>query len=442
MKKGINQSEGINQVALINSNDNQVTIINSPTDYMSRLIKNGKIEEAVEVFAKVYKQTEQLHPLYPLYTYKPIEVGSEIVFEHSPANKTIAETLPIQFKGKFTINDRDFIEGETLGEFFTRKYFSQEKVSIDMKYIETWIGEQLIDDSISIEQHAINNGEWFILPRELPPPIKAKLVLTEQADRVIIDYLELRVTEVNNKENKIEISNNHQKNSPIIVTLTIPSIFVNNTPVDDSSKFNIKIRENYEGKIIAEKIFLTFIKYVGLSSKMSLKDVETQKLFFTAESIKLDNPEDIQDIDNRLSLLSDLLQIESVLDVEFQLPEIIYEEDFEKIEILMAIIEEKEIKTKIENFSAVFDNKEALHKMIYEVKDSPIMITGHEEKVIDLFGVKFENIKVTHRFENLIIKNPDRIKKKLEYLDEGETVKVEFVPGTRNIVITRYYIEG
>ena len=108
----------------------------------------------------------------------------------------------------------------------------------------------------------------------------------------------------------------------------------------------------------------------------------------------------------------------------------------------MAIIEEKEIKTKIENFSAVFDNKEALHKMIYEVKDSPIMITGHEEKVIDLFGVKFENIKVTHRFENLIIKNPDRIKKKLEYLDEGETVKVEFVPGTRNIVITRYYIEG
>ena len=128
--------------------------------------------------------------------------------------------------------------------------------------------------------------------------------MTEQADRVIIDYLELRVTEVNNKENKIEISNNHQKNSPIIVTLTIPSIFVNNTPVDDSSKFNIKIRENYEGKIIAEKIFLTFIKYVGLSSKMSLKDVETQKLFFTAESIKLDNPEDIQDIDNRLSLLS------------------------------------------------------------------------------------------------------------------------------------------
>jgi hypothetical protein len=442
MKKGINQSEGVNQVALINSNDNQVTIINSPNDYMSWLIKNGEIEEAVEVFAKVYKQTEKLHPLYPLYTYKPIEVGSKFVFEHSPANKTIAEKLPLQFRGKFTINDRDFNDGETLGEFFTRKYFSQEKISLDMKYIETWIGEQLIEDSISIEQHAVNDGEWFILPRELPPPIKAKLVLTEQADRVIIDYLELRVTEVNNKENRIEINNNHQENSPIIVTLTIPSIFMNNTAIGNSSKFNIKIRENYDGKIIAEKTFLEFMKYVELSSRMSLIDVETQKLFFTAESIKLDNPEDIQDIDNRLSLLTDLLRIESVLHVEFQLPEIIYEEDFEKIQILKAIVEEKEITTKIENFSAVFDNKDALQKMVYEVKDSPIMITGHEERVIDLFGVMFENIKVTHRFENLVVKSPDRIKKKLEYLDEGETVKVEFTPGTRNIVISRYYIEG
>src|SRR5690606_26873294 len=104
--------------------------------------------------------------------------------------------------GRLAINDADFNEDETLGEFLTRKYFSQEKISIDIKYLETWIGEQLIDDPLSIEQQAINDGEWFILPRKLPPPIKAKLVLTEETDRVIIDYLELRITSINNKENK------------------------------------------------------------------------------------------------------------------------------------------------------------------------------------------------------------------------------------------------
>ena len=69
------------------------------------------------------------------------------------------------------------LKAKLLVNFLQENTFLKEKVSIDMKYIETWIGEQLIDDSISIEQHAINNGEWFILPRELPPPIKAKLVL-------------------------------------------------------------------------------------------------------------------------------------------------------------------------------------------------------------------------------------------------------------------------
>lgn len=440
MKKEINQNNGTNQVALFKSNNNQITIINNPVDYMTSLIKDGRIEEAAKVFADVHKKTESLHPLYPLYRYKPIEIGSKIAFKHSPANEKIAEAYPLRFKGKFSISDSDFNEDETLGDFLTRKYFSQEKIKIDIKYIETWIGEQLIQDSISLEQQVINDGEWFILPKKLQPPIKAKLVLTEEIDRVIIDYLELRITSINNKEKSVVISNVHQNNSPIILTLTIPGIFDENPETGNPSKFNIKIRENFEGKVIAEKTFLEFMKYVGRSSKMTLIDIERHKLFFTAENINLDQPEDFQETDDRISLLSDLQQIENALDIEFQLPEIIYEEDLEKIEILKSIIEDKEIIAKIENFSAVFESKEALEKLIYDIKDKPIMITSHEEKVIMLFGVRIENIHVDHRFENLIVKSPDRIKKKLEFLDDGETAKVEFIPGTKNTVITRYSI--
>ena len=120
--------------------------------------------------------------------------------------------------------------------------------------------------------------------------------------------------------------------------------------------------------------------------------------------------------------------------------QIMHAEELEKIQILKAIIEDREVITKIENFSAVFDNKEGLEKLINDAKDKPIMITGEEEKVIELLGVRFENINVNHRIENLVVKNPDRIKKKLEYLDDGETAKVEFITGTKNTVITRYSI--
>ncbi|MFS0562770.1 hypothetical protein AB1K91_18805 [Terribacillus sp. 179-K 1B1 HS] len=441
MKKEISQNEGVNQVALIKSNDNQINIINSPIEYMSWLIKNGKLEEAVEVFTKVYNEAEKLHPLYPLYRYKPVEIGSKIVFEHHPANEKVAQTHPLQYKGKFSISDRDFNEGETIGDYLTRKYFSQEKISIDMKYIETYIGDQFIEDKLSIEQNALNDGKWFILPRELPPPIKAKLVLIEQTDRVIIDYLELRITEVNKNPNRIVISNINQEGSPIVLSLSIPNIFIKNSPVGSDSKFNIRIRESFEGKVSAEKIFLEIMKYAGQSSKMSLIDLESQKPFFTA-GINMDYSQEFQDMDYRISLLSDLLQIENTLDVQFQLPEMVVEEDFENIEILKAIIEGKTIESKIENVSVILDNIKALEKIVYNVDSRPIIIQENEVKQFELFGVEFENIKVTHTIENLVVKEPERIKKKLKFFDDGETVKVEFKPGTKNTVTTQYSLES
>lgn len=442
MKKEINQSEAINQVALINSKNSHVSIINSPTEYLNWLIQKGKLEEAADAFAKVYKQMEKTHPLYPHYLYKPVEYGSKIVFEHRPANIEVAKQFPLKYKGKFSIKDKDLIDGETIEEFLNRKYFSQEKIGIDMKYIETWIGEQLIDDHLSIENHAVNEAEWFILPGKLPPPVKAKLVLSEnETDRFVIDYLELRVTGVSKKENKITISNYHQKKSPIIISFIIPRILSNNNTIKGLSKFNIKIREGFESKVIAEKTLLEFMKFAEQSSKITLVEIENQKQFFTSEGVNVDNIQDTEYMNGRIAILSDLLHIENVLDVQFQLPEKMGEEDFNNIEIMKAIVKNKEIITKIENLNIVIDNKSALKKLVNDIKEKPIMITGDEDKTIELLGVSFENIKATYKFENLVLKDPKRIRKKLEYMDEGENAKVEFIPGTKNVLITKYKFE-
>ncbi|MHC8515867.1 hypothetical protein [Sporosarcina sp. ITBMC105] len=440
-EKGINQINGANQVAMINSSNNNVTIINNPVEYMSYLIKNGKLEEVVELLSEVNKKTETLHPMYPHYTYNQVKIGSKIAFKHTPVNEIAAKKYPLKFKGKLSITDPDFNNNETIEEFLTRKHFLQEKVSIDVKYIETWIGEQLIQDSISLEQQAIKDGEWFIIPKELPSPVKAKLVMTEETDIVIIDYLELRVTNIDKSGNKLEISNSFQKNSPIQLVLTIPisSFFDDNSSVVKNSKFNIQIRENFEGKLSAEKIFLEFMKYAGLSSKMKFIDIEKNKVFFSSENLHLDKPEDFSEVDDRISLLKDLKQIQDELDVEFKLSEIIYEQDFEMIQILKSIIEDKEVITKIENLNAIIDNKEALEKLISDVRGKPFMISGQEEKVIKLFGVSI-NLNIQYKFENLVVKDLERVKRKLEILEEGETAKIDFVPGTKNKAITRYSI--
>lgn len=441
MKKGIIQNNGFNQVALTQSNNNQITIINSPTEYMSMLIQNGRLEEAARVFKQVYNEAEKLHPLYPNYTYKPVELGSKIVFEHRPANKKVAEQLPLQYRGKFSIEDKDYLQGENLNDFLRRKYFSQEKIKIDMKYIETWIGEQLIDDPISLESHIVDEGEWFILPGKLPPPIKAKLVFSDtETDRVVIDFLELRVVEFNNKKNTIQISNIYQKSSPIVISLIIPRIFSDKPMTESTSKINIKIREEFEGTVIAEKTLLEFMKYSSQSSRMCLVEIEKLREFFMAESIGLDDPHDSKYTNARIAILSELMKIENAFNVKFQLPDKMEQDDFNMIEILKSIIQDKEITTTFGNFNAIFESegKDGLQKMVSDMEEKPVMIGFREDIEIELFGVNFKNIEASHKLENAVINNPERIRKKLEYLEEGETVKIDFKPGTKNTYRIKY----
>lgn len=74
------------------------------------------------------------------------------------------------------------------------------------------------------------------------------------------------------------------------------------------------------------------------------------------------------------------------------------------VQTKLAIVEDSEIITEIDSFDAVFDSKDALQRMVYDIKDRPVMITGQEDQVIELFGVRFERIKVSYTLENLIVK--------------------------------------
>lgn len=442
-KTEVNQSNGLNQIAISNSNNNQVTIINSVKDHISYLIRSGKRQEAVDEFAEVFKQIGKIHPLHPLYIYKPTELGSKIVFEHHPINADIAKQFPIKYRGRFSIIDKDLKAGETINEFLSRKHFKQEKVQIDVKYIETWIGEEKIIDPISLEQNAIKEGKWYMLPAPLPPPIRAKLVSTGLEDNIIIDYLELRTTKINRTDNIGVISNEHQKDSPVLFSLTIKNFFNNDLTTNRFDiDMNFKIREDFERTVVAEIIFLTFLKCSYSNGRMTLSDLEKGVNFFEAQPSNLDTDYDAKTVDERLSLLNDLRLMEHYFCVKFHLPDNMEDEDFRKFEILKAIMDEKEVVTGLKNFNATFNGIDGLKRLIDDAEEKSIKITADssDQLNINLFGAEINNINMSYTIEDIKIKNPERIKEKIRLFDEGEIIKVEFIPGEKNKLSTRYSV--
>lgn len=443
-KTKINQSNGLNQIAISDSNNNQITITNSPRDYISYLIKSGKRLEAADAFADVYKQIGEIHPLHPLYTYKPIELGSKIVFQHQPLNTAIAKQYPIKYRGRLSIIDKDMKPDETINEFLSRKHFRQEKIQIDVKYIETWIGKEKVIDPLSFEQNAIKEGKWYILPAPLPPPIKAKLVAVGLEDNVIIDYLELRTAKINKAENIGVISNEHQKNSPVLFSLTIKNFFNSNPTTNRFDiNMNFKIREDFERTVVAEIIFLTFMKCTINDSSMILSDLEKGVNFFEAQPSTPDKNYDVETIDERLSLLNNLRRIELYFGMKFHLPDDMVDEDFRNLEILKAIMEDKEVVTGLGNLNATFNGVDGLERLLDDAEEKAIKITADSSDLlnINLFGAEINNIYMSYTAEDIKVKNPAKIKEKIRLFDEGETIKVEFTPGRKNKLSTRYSID-
>ncbi|WP_031424636.1 hypothetical protein [Exiguobacterium sp. NG55] len=437
-KHEIRQSDGLNQIAFVNSHNNEVTIINEPKEYVSLLIQKGKFQEAAGIISEICKQAEKLHPLYPLYVYKPVDFGGKTVFIHSPSTPEIAEIYPLQFKGELKIVDSDVRKGEKINDFLSRKYFSQQRVSIDITYMEAWIGEQIIKDDYSLEQNAITEGEWYILPDNLPDPVTAKLIIIADSEYVLIDYLELNITEYDKGKDTLVISNHLQKECPIEISLNLQFSMLEKQGDESKANFNIRIRENFEGTIKAEKILLEFLKFSSENIGVHFIDLKNSRTIFSAENITLNGEQDRKHLEDKIEFLSDLLLIEKKFDVKLKLPSSISEEDLENISILKAILKSERIIGTAKECSVFIDEKNTLNKMVNEVKTEELMIKFERDLSFIVFGVEFDKIKAHYQFTNLRVRNLEIIKNKIAYFQNGEVVKVEFYSDSKNNTLTTY----
>lgn len=443
-KKKIEQKDALVQVGLQDSDNNEVTVIVSPTEMIEKLMKQGRYEEAIAEVKKVHDLVGQNHPFYPYYQYKAIPFGNKMVLQHEPLDKEIAKRYPLSFKGKVTIDENEFEADESLEEMLTRKRFSQEIVKIDMNFLETWIGEQKIENDFTLEHEAAKDGEWVIMPGKLPPPLKVKLVLRGDKEHTIVEYLEIRLTRISKKDNLMVISNEQQENSPYLLKLLIDLKDEQKQKQTFKGKVNFLLRKDFIGLVNPEKTILKFLKYTQECDSLDIVDLERQKSIFETQEFSVDDVESLEVIDRKLAFLNELIEIEDFFDVKFRLGTEISSADFKNIDILNSIIKKQPIKNTFEEISLMFSDKKSILSFYQNTVDGKgILITAEEreEKEIQLFGASIKNICTKRTLDNVKFANPEKLEHKLKYMEEGDTVNVKFIPGTKNEINYEYSLQ-
>lgn len=440
-KNRIEQTDAINQIAIANSDNIDITILNNPIENIQYLMRKGRLIDAADLVVETLKKAKQMHPLYPKYSYKTMELGSDILFVHEPSSREISDLYPLHYKGKMKIIDSNLVN-QDIDDYFAKKYFMQEKIKINIEYLEAWIGEELIDDlgEFSFEQYAIKNAEWYMIPQNLPKPIETKLFINVSQQEYLISNLELNVTGVSKSNNEIEISNLHQHQSPIIISIKLCLKKNGEISSNNKAKFNFRIRESFEKSVIAEKKFLEFMKYSSLQSQIKLINALTNDVIFIANDFSFENLEKIDYIDEKLLILNDLLEIEEKLNINFIMPSEMRIDDFNKIQLLKSLVNQEEAISSLSELSILVNDRTTLNMLINEIESSKIRVKFTEQIEIELFGVKVTNIIGDYEINNVTVQNIDKLKNKFEYYDDGDNIKVTFETSSKNNVKTNYYI--
>ncbi|ACM14731.1 hypothetical protein BCQ_4305 [Bacillus cereus Q1] len=395
------------------------------------------------MFSELQRFMSSKHPFAPHYMYEPIQIGSKVVFEHQPTSEYAAKEFPLMYKGTFKIVDKNIPKLGNVNEVLKYAYLNRQQIEIDMLSLEAWI-KQIKVPSIT-EQLDGDNIQWFIKPIDEPETVLLKLSLkNENIELGIADYLEMTLGDFNEIEKTFVINNNRQVNSPLVVEIILQFDNLQGTSEEGvvvNGKVNIVVRDEFQHKVDAQLALLNFIEGTKLGKDVVFTDLQKNRVFLVGKNYTADE-EQSENIQQSLSLFKRLKKLEEFFNVAFDVPEEFDISDFEAIEVLEAVMNQTLTISKFEFLNTEVTEKEQLSSIldIFNKEPKGVKLTAVYKGIdIYLFGTHIHLSKLERSYNNLVVADIDKLKRKYELMDEGDTIKVRYNPGTSDEIEDKYY---
>ncbi|WP_053365448.1 hypothetical protein [Bacillus sp. FJAT-27245] len=417
------KQSGNNNLAIQNS---EVTVIVSIFDEINRLSKAGKWDEVIQLMNEAKDLIGTKHPLYPHYRYKPVQFGNTTVLAHEPLTTDAVEKYPLSYRGNFTLSKEKMKAYKNFSELIEDAYFNQQEIEINMTSITAWIGDQPVDTPNLNE--TLTEGKWVIPPRPLPKPILLKFYIKGQPETTILDYLEMSISGSENYF--VFIDNSRQSSSKLLVSLKLP---IKDKSKSNTAKINVKIREEFRNNVDSNRILLRFLKLAtGEHQAFAFKNLESNEDFLVAPNFSFEG--NTENLEKDLRFIERLYALEKHFNLTFVIPDSVSKEEWETIDILEHVMKKKPIVNSLRNLTAEIRDKQTIINIIdtFESRNNEIGALFEQsglEARFELFGEAIPIEKIQSEYRSLKINGLERLKQKVELMDEGEIIKITFLPG-------------
>lgn len=384
---------------------------------ISQLLNTGNVNEAKKLLSNLSKSVAGHHPLYPYYSTEIENRDGKLVFTSKPNSDEATKKYPPLYKGKVVVPEeyKNFLSMHELSNYANRN-----QVPIDLNLLEfkKFLGD-IPDPYQEIDDLVEENGQPIlrIIPKEFPPAMPFKLVLTKS--NYILEYILLRMERITD-DNELIVSNKEQKIGIYI------SITINEEKM--KADFQISIKEEYIRDVSSNLAYANIMKYFSSGDELkivSLEDGNTLLQGFT----ELEEEQFNNEFERKIELFSNLKIIEDHYGIKIEIAEQVMMTDAMNAETLSKVIKGEEVVSKYNYIDTEFRITKESKKSIRDFHNSVFMMSYEiHDFEIKIFKHSFIIPKIIQKVKKVKMADKEKVIKKLDVLEEGDIIKIKFIP--------------
>lgn len=408
-------------VATINDKTNQILdkITESRSlfslDEAMKYAEEGRINDIGREIKKSLDCLSVQHPYYP--DFKIDYAHGNLI--SAPVTPEAAKRFPpsMTFTGAIRFGDEYY--NDPSGNPLDYSYRHQLPMTMEVERVKKYLGER--PDPFQDDVAELAGKTMIAEPPAFPPAFPCSIKIGTE---VFFDYVLLRTQEIEDDGTYV-ISNKEQKGYLYFEIRINP-----NKP--SQPDFKIKIEKG------SNKDRLKYVKFMNTLSKeknLHIYLLDESEDFLAGYINDFDLHTGFASIDEEIDYLERVCTIEDYFDVKLPSEGGVSMADFDKIIRISDLIRNDQIEGTWTQatFTGITtqhfrDELKSLENT--EVHNLSFVWADH----VELFGVELE-FRVLRSFISARIMNYDRVKKKVELLDDGESIKIIFCAGNDNRVV-------
>lgn len=375
-------------------------------DKALELLHSGGVDSLGQGIQSILKHASVEHPLAPLYGFEYSHGAIVSVPLSEEAKKLYPENY--KFTGALKIGDKYFNDPNV--DPFDYAYRHQLSITMEVTKAVRYLGD-IIDPAQSDMKNLV---KLYANPPEFPPAFACAIKVGEQT---YFEYILLRVREILD-DGRIIINNEEQENHICF------SVEINpNKP--SNPNFTISIHNGNNKELLNYARFMKALKDVK-DIHVYVLEAGEDIIAGYIDSARLETG--FQSIEEEIDFFERVCFIEDYFNVVFQLERTISKGEYEAVIMISDLVQKDEVTGSWENASFTGKLDQHFREEILSMEDKTHSFSYVGVHHVELFGAEFE-FRFMRTFNCVCIDNLEKLKKKVEVLDDGDDIKITIKPG-------------